>query len=75
MRVSVPQTVPLHVIVIDPVRNDPGVELKIWHVTSWQGEVRNVALVEHDQIAFFDLDHLAEMRLTHSVLPPILHLA
>ena len=40
-------------------------DMQIWLIESWTGTPVNVALDEHDAIAWFQEDELAELRLAH----------
>ena len=40
-------------------------DMQIWLIESWTGTPVNVALDEHDAIAWFQEDELGELRLAH----------
>jgi mutator protein MutT len=41
------------------------VEMHIWIVDSWQGDIMNAAPEEHDEIRWVDADDLVSLRLAH----------
>jgi mutator protein MutT len=45
-----------------------GIELSVFVVDEWQGEPRNRAIEEHDEIRWVSLDRLAELPLAHPSL-------
>lgn len=48
-----------------PVEHEPSLELAIWVVTEWQGEVTNCAPREHDELRWFGPDEWPALMLAH----------
>lgn len=72
VRIAAPALAPLEVLIIPAEGGTTGVELRIWHVTEWQGKVRNAAPEEHDQMGFYGLAELTALEMAHPALLPIL---
>lgn len=55
----------------DPLRDD-GLILDVWVVTTWSGDVTNLAPDEHDALRWVSLDELPHLRLAHPAYSPFL---
>ena len=58
--------------VVDPDGQGGGLDITIWIVTSWSGEVANRSPEEHDELRWFTRDELPGLRLAHARLPELL---
>jgi 8-oxo-dGTP diphosphatase len=50
----------------------PGVELLVWAIDRWDGEVANLSPSEHDAIGWFDAAGLVDLDLAHPAYRPML---
>src|SRR5580704_10647282 len=62
--ISRPTAPPLAVLY--PLVQEPRVELAIWIVTEWTGQVTNSAPNEHDELRWFRADELQVVSLAHA---------
>jgi 8-oxo-dGTP diphosphatase len=60
---------------LHPLENEPSVELAIWVVTDWIGQVTNCAPIEHDELRWFGADELPALSLAHPEYRNVLALA
>ena len=67
-----PWEVPVAALYLPGGGEAPAVALEIWHITGWDGEIRNVAPWEHEELAFCTADDLASLRLAHPALARII---
>lgn len=58
--------------IVDPTGQGGGLDITIWVVTLWRGEVANRAPDEHDELRWFTRDELPRLRMAHSRLPALL---
>jgi len=42
---------------------NPGLEIEVWAVTSWRGEIINAAPTEHDKIGWFNQAEFQQLDL------------
>jgi 8-oxo-dGTP pyrophosphatase MutT (NUDIX family) len=51
----------------DATLSDPeaGIEMSVWIVDAWQGDVTNASPEEHDEIRWCGADDIATLRLAH----------
>jgi 8-oxo-dGTP pyrophosphatase MutT (NUDIX family) len=59
IEVAPPAGLPMHEIHVDAVH------MQIWLIDTWMGTPANVAVDEHDAIAWFARDELDQLRLAH----------
>ncbi len=57
---------------VDPAGQGGGLDITIWVVTSWRGEIANRAPEEHDDLRWFARDEVPSLRLAHARLRPLL---
>jgi 8-oxo-dGTP diphosphatase len=60
---------------IYPPGPEPGIELVIWVVTDWAGQVTNCAPNEHDELRWFGADEWPAVSLAHPEYRAVLPLA
>jgi 8-oxo-dGTP diphosphatase len=58
-----------------PLVHEPGIELAIWVVTDWAGQVTNCAPNEHDELRWFRADEWPAVSLAHHEYRAVLPLA
>jgi 8-oxo-dGTP diphosphatase len=63
IRISPPAAPPL--ARLHPFEHEPSLELAIWVVTDWTGQVTNCAPTEHDELRWFGVDEWPALSLAH----------
>ena len=58
--------------IVDPAGQGGGLDITIWVVTSWHGEIVNRAPDEHDELRWFIRHELPGLKLAHRRLPLLL---
>ena len=58
--------------IVDPAGQGGGLDITIWVVTSWRGEIVNRAPEEHDELRWFTRDEVPALKLAHPRLPTLL---
>ena len=58
--------------IVDAAGQGGGLDITIWVVTWWFGEIINRAREEHDDLRWFTRDEIPELRLAHARLPALL---
>lgn len=57
---------------VDPEGQGGGLDITIWVVTAWRGEIVNQAPEEHDALRWFTRAELPHLDLAHTRLPALL---
>jgi 8-oxo-dGTP diphosphatase len=60
---------------LHPLEHEPSLELAIWVVTDWTGQVTNCAPLEHDELRWFGADEWPAVSLAHLEYRTVLPLA
>lgn len=58
--------------IVDPAGQGGGLDITIWVVTSWRGEIFNRAPDEHHELRWFARAEVPELKLAHPRLPALL---
>ena len=58
--------------IVNPDAPDGGLDIAIWAVTAWQGEIVNRAPQEHDDLRWFTREQIPTLDLAHPRLPGLL---
>lgn len=58
--------------VVDPDGQDGGLDIRIWAIPRWHGQIENRDAHEHDELRWFGHDELDGLRFAHPRLPDVL---